>query len=201
MARTLSAAVAAAVARESGVIRHLLSFTVGATPYRFSEDAISHGGNDYEPHLLLDGFEARYTQTLRSDPATVRLQNVSKEMAAVLKTEDLDILGVEVTLQRLFLLANEAVTIYVGRIAEVTVDENAVALALRADLDPNAVRVPKRQYSALHSTDGATFEDMSGTPHLFDGFLHVTRELTDSIGEPIPPPADGYFGGYGNDWD
>ena len=51
--RTLSSAIQALIQQDAQHVCHLLTFTVGATTYRFAEDLITHVGNVYQPHLAL----------------------------------------------------------------------------------------------------------------------------------------------------
>jgi len=181
MARTLSATITNLLAQDNQRTCHLLTFTVGATVYRFTDgDAVNHLGNDYTPHLAVER-GPRYSEQLRNDPVTVRLQNITLATAQTLKAEGVDIQGVEATLERLFLAARETVVLFKGSISDVSVNERDATLELAAELDPTASQVPRRKYSPMSSTDGKTFLEWAATPHLFDGFLHITRDLTLSV--------------------
>lgn len=213
MARTLSTAVANAVAAGATPFFHLLRFTVGATNYYFAEDQITHLGNTYKPHLILDA-PARYVQKLQLEPVTVRLQNIDLATAKTLKTEQAAIQGQEATLSRLFLKAHEAVTLFVGQISEVEINERDATLTLVGDLDPTATQVPKRKYSHLcvwdfkdtncGYVDGVDPNDPeTGLPFVicpkdflscqarsreerFPGFIHITRDLTEAVEGQLP---------------
>ena len=87
MPRTLSSAIQTVLAGTTQRVCHLLSFTVGATAYRFTDgDSITFQGNFYKPHLTLES-GARYTEKLQLEPVTVKLQNIDLQTAAMLKTE------------------------------------------------------------------------------------------------------------------
>ena len=213
MPRTLSSTIQTLLAQATSSVAHLLSFTVGATTYRFTEgdgtfQGIQHLGNLYLPHMIVN-FPVRYTQKLRSQPLTVELQNIDLQTASMLKAEQTAMQGVEAAFERLFLKANEAVTLFRGPISEVEIDERRAALTLLGDLDPTASHVPKRKYSSLCVWDfkdlrcgytGGVDPDDPGTgqpftvcpkdflscvarsrEERFPGFIHVTRDLTDAV--------------------
>ena len=208
MPRTLSAAIQALITHPKSSVCHLLSFTVGVTAYYFAEDEIVFQGNTYLPHLILDS-PIKYSQALQSNPVTVKLQNVSLEMAAVLKAQQSDMQGVEVTLRRLFLKVNDFVTLFVGVITQMDIDEQRVLLTLDGDLDPTASTVPTRTYSQLcmwnfkdsHCgyTDGVDPADPNtslafvtcnktflecqarGRAQRFPGFIYLTANLTQAV--------------------
>ncbi|MCH8267234.1 MAG: DUF2163 domain-containing protein [Acidobacteria bacterium] len=153
MARTLSATIQSLIAQANSSVAHLLSFTVGATTYRFTEgdgtfQGLRHLGNLYLPHMIVN-FPVRYTQKLRTEPLTIELQNIDLQTASVLKAEQTAIQGVEAAFERLFLKVNEAVTLFRGPISEIEIDERRVTLTLVGDLDPTASHVPQRKYSSL----------------------------------------------------
>lgn len=197
MSRTLSANVAGLLASGTTRVCHLLDFAVGAVSYRFAEDAVTHNGNVYLPRLVLDS-PVRFSEKLRLDPVIVKLENIDLATAQMLDDEGGLIQGVEATLSRLYLAARETVTLFIGQISDVEVDEREARLTLAGDLDPTATQVPKRKYSHLNSADGKTFLEMAATPHLFDGFLHITRDLTLAVegqtGEPEDDRALAEFG-------
>lgn len=206
--RNLSPAIQALITQPKSSVCHLLSFTVGATPYYFAEDQIVFQGNTYLPHLILDS-PVKYNQTLQSNPATVKLQNVSLEMATVLKAQQSDMQGVEVMLRRLFLQVNDSVTLFVGVITQMDIDEQSVILTVDGDLDPTASTVPTRTYSQLCMwnfkdsncgyTDGVDPADPNttlpfaacdktflgcqarGRAQRFPGFVYLTANLTQAV--------------------
>ena len=208
MPRTLSNAIQTLLAGTTHRVLHLLSFTVGATTYYFAEDQVVFQGNTYKGHLILES-PIRYSQRLQLEPVAVRLQNIDLQTASLLHAEQSDLQGVEATLQRLFLPANEAVMLFRGRIGEVQLDEHNATLTLEGDLDPTATAIPKRKYSNLcvwdfkdsncGYVDGVDPDDPEtgqpfaicpknfascqarGRPHRFPGFLHITRDLTEAI--------------------
>ena len=208
MARTLSANIQAALAGGKHPVCHLLSFTVFGTNYYFAEDQLTFQGNTYAPDLVLDS-AIRLSEQLRVEPVTVRLQNIDLRTAQVLDLERSDLQGAEATLSRLYLAANEAVILFRGRIGEVQMDERTAVLKLEGDLDPTATEIPRRKYSNLCVWDfqdancgyqGGTDPNDPGTgqpflicpkdflscrargrEHRFPGFLHITRDLTESI--------------------
>ena len=208
MARTLSANIQAAIGSGKHQVCHLLSFTVFGTNYYFAEDAVTFQGNAYLPDLVLDS-AIRLSEQLRVEPVTVRLQNIDLRTAEVMDLERSDLQGIEGTIERLYLAANEAVILFRGRIGEVRINEQTAVLTLEGDLDPTATEIPRRKYSNLCVWD---FKDSNcgyvdgtdpnnpetgqpylvcpkdflscrarGREHRFPGFLHITRDLTDSI--------------------
>jgi len=208
VARTLSANIQAALASGKHQVCHLLSFTVFGTNYYFAEDQVTFQGNAYAPHLVLDS-GIRMSEQLRVEPVTVRLQNIDLQTAQVLDFERSDLQGIEATIERLYLAANEAVILLRGRIGEIRVDERTAMLTLEGDLDPTATEIPRRKYSNLcvwdfkdancGYEDGTDPDDPAtgqpflicpknflscrarGREHRFPGFLHITRDLTESI--------------------
>src|SRR3989338_726212 len=118
MPRSLSSAIQGVIGDSPSQTCHLLTFTIGATTYRFTDgDAIRHLGNTYTPRLILES-GPRYSEKLQAEPVTVKLQNIDLATAKMLKAESDAIQGVEATLQRLFPRVREAVTLFVGRISE-----------------------------------------------------------------------------------
>ena len=208
MARTLSANIQAAIGGGKHQVCHLLSFTVFGTNYYFAEDQVTFQGNTYAPDLVLDS-AILLTEQLRFEPITVRLQNIDLRTAQVLDLERSDLQGIEATIERLFLAANEAVILFRGRIGEIQIDERTAVLTLEGDLDPTATEIPRRKYSNLcvwdfkdadcGYEDGTDPDDPAtgqpflvcpkdflscrarGREHRFPGFLHITRDLTESI--------------------
>jgi hypothetical protein len=209
MSRTLSANIQALIAgAQPQRTVHLLTFTVGATTYRFAEDVITHVGNPYLPHLVVET-GPKYSEQLQLQPVKLRLQNITLETAYLLKAEGTGLQGQEATLERLFLAARETVVLFKGRISEIAIDERDAKLTLAGDLDPISAQVPRRKYSALCVWDfkdancgyvngvdpndpgtGQPFavcpKDLTscearGRKHRFPGFLTITRELTESV--------------------
>src|SRR3972149_1151697 len=148
MSRTLSANIQAALGGDVQRTVHLLRFTVGATTYRFSEERITHVGNLYLPHLMLES-GPKYSEQLQLHPVTVKLQNITLETAQMLQAEGSGLQGQEATLERLFLAARETVVLFQGRISEIEAGEQEATLTLAGDLDPTAAQIPQRKYSAL----------------------------------------------------
>ena len=207
MPRTLSSTLQSLLAQSNPATRHLLSFTAVGTTYYFADDQVTFQGHLHQPWLVLDS-AIRYTQQLQLDPVTVRLQNITLEMAELLKSSSDDIQGAEARLQRLYLPASEAVTLFVGRIAQIAVDDQTATIQLAGDLDPTASQVPRRKYSATCAWDfkdadcGYTTNDpvdpatnlpftacpkdflscqARGRQHRFSGFIHISRDVTLSV--------------------
>ena len=217
MSRTLSANIQAALGGDVQRTVHLLRFIVGATTYRFAENLITHVGNLYLPHLMLES-GPKYSEQLQLHPVTVKLQNITLETAQMLKAEGSGLQGQEATLERLFLAARETVVLFQGRISEIAVNEREATLTLASELDPSSAQIPRRKYSALcvwdfkdtncGYSDGADPNDPAtgqpfivcpkdlascearGRQHRFPGFLTITRELTEAIEGNVPDPDD-----------
>jgi phage-related protein len=213
MPRNLSSAIQNAIAQNRSSVCHLLSFAVGQASYWFAEDQVRFQGNLYQPWLSLDS-PVKYTQKLQLDRVTVKLQNLSLDTAAILKATGSDMQGAEARLQRLYLNANDAVTLFVGRIADIDVDEQSATITLAGDLDPTASQVPTRKYSATcvwvfkdqecGYTDGVDPLDPAtsapfatcpkdflscgarGRQHRFPGFIHISRDLTLAVEGQAP---------------
>jgi hypothetical protein len=209
MSRTLSANIQGLIAdAQPQRTAHLLTFTAGATTYRFAEDLITHVGNPYLPHLMVES-GPKYSEQLQLQPVRLRLQNITLETAYLLKAEGSGLQGQEATLERLFLAARETVVLFKGRISEIAIDERDAKLTLAGDLDPISAQVPRRKYSALCVWDfkdancgyvngvdpkdpgtGQPFSicpkdltscELRGRKHRFPGFLTITRALTEAV--------------------
>jgi hypothetical protein len=219
MSRTLSANIQALIADgKAQRTCHLLTFAVGANTFRFTDgDRISHVGDLYLPHLAVEA-GPKYTERLRLEPVTVRLQNITLETAKLLKDEGHALQGQEATLSRLYLAAGEAVVLFKGRVSEIEVNERDATLTLAGDLDPTAALVPRRKYSPLCAWDfkdaNCGYEDgvdpldpvtaqpfvfcpkdllscqARGRQQRFPGFLTITRELTESVEGNRPDTND-----------
>src|ERR1035437_5846353 len=135
MPRNLSPAIQSAIAQHGSPVCHLLSFAVGDVSFYFADDAVSFQGQSYQPWLIVDS-PVHYTQQLQLDPLTVTLQNVSLDVAEILQSLQSDIQGAEATLRRLYLAANDAITLFVGSIGEIDIDENQVTITIAGELDP-----------------------------------------------------------------
>src|SRR3990172_1379520 len=197
MSRTLTAGIAGAIL-DTKLQRaiHLLTFTIGAGTYRFAEDEVRYAGQLYTARLVMKD-SIRHTQRPQLEPVTVKLQNIDKATADILQTEGVDVQGVEATISRLYLPVNEALILVIAEITAIEVNEREATLTLSGDLDPTASMVPKRKYSPLDSTDGKTFAEWAATPHLFDGFLHISRDLTMAVeGQGETPEESRVLGDY-----
>lgn len=209
MPRTLSSAIQAQIALPSSYVVHLLTFAVNGTHYYFGEELIHNFlSATWLAHLLLDS-PITYNQTLQAKPATVKLQNVSLEMAAILKTLQSDIQGVEATLYRFWPAVNDYIELLDGIITQMNVDENTVALTIDSDLDPTSSQVPKRNFSQLCTwkfkdpncgyVNGVDWNDPgTGLPYAlcnktfldctargriqrYPGFIYLTARLTQAV--------------------
>ena len=213
MPRILSSAIQSAIAKSKSSVCHLLSFQVGQNAYRFAEDRVTFQGNWYEPWLTVAS-PVRYTQKLQVQPVSVRLQNITLDTAKMLQQERDAIQGSEATLQRLFLDCNEALTLFVGRVAEIHVNDRSADITLAGDLDPIATQVPARKFTAscvwgfkdtncgytpgadpADPTTGSPFStcpkdflscQARGRQHRFPGFIHISRDLTLAIEGQLP---------------
>jgi hypothetical protein len=191
MARTLSANVTAALTRSPLRTAHLLTFIVGATTYRYADGPFRFQTFDWLPYLVIEA-GPRYSERLSLEPVTVKLKNVDLALANMVKTEQPDLQGAEVTLSRLFIEPNEAVMLFQGPIIAAEIDEQDVTLVLGGDMDPTAATVPRRKYLSVNSEDGRTLAEMTtdGEKELFDGFLTITRDLTETVEGNQPDAAN-----------
>lgn len=208
MPRTLSSAIQLAITQDNCQIAHLLTFTIGDSTYRFSEDQRHFNGNSYQPGLTIKG-PIRYSEQLQADPVVVSLENISLEMAALLQSTASSIQGQEATLARLYLQAADTLLLFRGRIGEIQINEQEAILTIITEFDPIATRIPSRQYSALCTwnfmdshcgylaSEGLLDPQTSlpfsqcpkdfvscgqrGRQHRFSGFLHLTREVSETM--------------------
>ena len=205
MARTLSAAVTTLKDTKRAHTRMLFDLDVAGTLYYWADESLSFGGNTYGANLIVDD-AVRNRRSLQLDTAAVTVQNVTLFASELLKTEFLP--GSKATLRRLFLEAEEAVTIFEGLVGAAEIDEPDMQLRLVSALDPTAARAPERFYSNLCTwkfkspecgyvgalqTCNKTFADcvVRVQEHRFNAFVHITRELTQSVPPATePPPVD-----------
>ncbi len=228
MARTLSTLVATLKNTNRARAAHLLKIVAGATTFRFTDlpESYSFGGFTWLPYLLWDG-QARYTRGLEMDGGLVRLSNIDRTLAQDLRDTDFE--GAIALLQVLFLDAEEAVTLFDGRIFASELTESAAEFRLGSELDPTAFSFPKRDYSALCAwrfkgaecgyVDGVDPNDPGtglpfvicpkdttacaarGRTHRFGGFVHVTRDVTEAIqGTPAGEAPHGSRDDSPGDW-
>ena len=212
MARSLSAALTAVKNTNQAHTHLLLDLLAGAQLLYFADMTLTFGGNAYLPRLT---FEDSLTQhrSLQLDRATVVVENGSLYFTELMKTVTLD--GATATLRRLYSEADEAVTIFGGSIASVRIERRRAELVMTSGLDPSARRIPERVYSQLctwkfKSTEcgytgseftvcNKSFADCTARAqtHRFNGFIHLTRDLSEQVPPPPQPePADpsGEFG-------
>ena len=180
----------------------LLDLLAGAQSLYFADMTLTFAGNAYLTRLT---FEDSLTQhrSLQLDRATVVVENTELYFTELMKTVTLD--GATAKLRRLYAEADEAVVIFDGRVASCRIERRRAELALISGLDPTARRVPERVYSQ-HGTwkfkstqcgyTGSEFTVCDKTfanctaraqTHRFNGFIHLTHELTEQV-PPVPPP-------------
>ena len=218
MARTLSSLVTTLKDSNEARTAHLLKIvTADNTTFRFTDlpESYSFQGAVWLSYLLWDS-AVRYARGLEADGGNVRLSNIDRTLAQNLRDTDFE--GGTATLQKFFLDAEEAVTIFEGRILAAEITEEAAEFRLSGELDPTALQFPKRNYSALCPwrfkgpecgyQDGVDPNDPGtgqpfqtcpkdfaactarGRTHRFGGFVHVTREVTEAVeGTGTVPPT------------
>ena len=170
------------------------------------------GGNDYTPKLTFDDTITHH-RSLALDTATVAVENASLYFTDLLKTVTLE--GATATLRRFYAEADEAVTIFQGKVSACRIERRRADISLMSGLDPTAQKVPERFYSSLcdwkfKSTEcgytgsaftvcNKTFADCTARAqtHRFNGFIHLTRDLAEQVppapvAEPVSP--GGQFG-------
>ena len=220
MPRSLSAAITAAVATKAPATAHLLDLTVDGTPHYIADRSIVFGGNSYAPGLTVDS-GIRLHRSLQLDGGTVKIQNVTRFFSVLQANEFIP--GSPAVLRRLYLQAQEALVIFDGVCDTPAIDELNATLKLVSRLDPTARRIPTRTYGPLcawrykspecGSVSGEalcpkTFDAcvVREATHRFSGFVHIDRELQESV--PAPPvvpardPNEDFLGNFdhGFDW-
>ena len=218
MARTLSSLVTTLKDTNEARTAHLWKIvTADSTTFRFTDlpESYTFGGATWLPYLLWDS-AVRYSRGLEVDGGVVRLSNIDLILAQNLRDTDFE--GATATLEKFFLDAEEAVTIFQGRVLRAEVTDQAAEFRLGGDLDPTGRQFPKRNYSALCPwrfkgaecgyQDGVDPNDPGtgqpyevcpkdfdactdrGRTHRFGGFVHVTREVTEAVeGTGAVPPT------------
>ena len=202
MPRTLSSTLAAVKGTNTAHTHLLLDVVAGAQPFYFADMTMRFAGNDYLPRLT---FEDSLTQhrSLQLDRAVVVVENASLYFTELMKTVTLD--GATAKLQRLYSEADEVVVIFDGRVASCRIERRHAELVLISGLDPTARRIPERVYSQQctwkfksaecgytgteFTVCNKTFADCTARAqtHRFNGFIHLTRELTEQV-PPVPAP-------------
>jgi hypothetical protein len=198
MARTFSATLQQVVGTKKPATALLLDLTVDAVTYRIADRTIAFGGEDYVPGLTVDS-GVRVHRSLQLDGGAVKVENITR-FFSILQAEQF-VQGSAATLRRLYVQAEEALVIFDGVVADVSLDGNDAALRLVSLLDPAGRRIPTRTYSPLCAWryKGPECGSVSAQPlcnktfdhcvvraatHRFSGFVHIDRELQESV-----PPA------------
>jgi hypothetical protein len=203
MARTLSSELQAVVATRKPAAALLLDLTVDGTPYYIADRTIAFGGEAYVPGLTVEG-GLRYHRSLQLDGGAVKVENITRFMS-VLQAQEF-VQGSPAVLRRLYIEAEEALVIFDGVVADVSLDSVDATLRLVQRLDPTARRIPARTYGPLCAWryKGAECGSVSAEPlcpktfdacvvrdvaHRFSGFVHIDRELQESV-PPAPVVAE-----------
>ena len=168
MPRTLSPTLTTVKNTNQAHTTLLLDLTAGAQQHHFASKSLTFAGNAYVPRLAFDG-SITHRRSLELDTATVQVENASLFFTELLKTLTLE--GATASLRRLFLEADETVTIFDGIVSSCRIERGAAELRLTSRLDPSATRIPQRFYN------GPEFEAL-------------TRELEQTV---PPVPANAHF--------
>lgn len=196
MSRTLTAPIPTVIAQPTVRAIKLLRFTAGGTTYYFAESRQTIGGHLYLPYL---GVETgpRFTRSITGKTCRLRLDNIDLATAAVLKAQRDVIQGAPAALVEYFLEAAQEVAIMTGTIGELTSDEQNAALTING-VELATSQTPMRVYANLctekfknaacgyvgaSATCDKTFAACTGfgRTHRFNGFLQLTRDLTDAV--------------------
>lgn len=208
MPRTLSATLAAVKDTNKAHTHLLLDIVAGGQPLYFADTTLRFDANDYLPRLSFEDSIQQH-RSLQLDRATVVVENGSLFWTELMKTVTLE--GATATISRLYSEADEAVAIFTGSIASCRIEQRRAELAIVSGLDPTARRIPERVYSP-HCTwkfksaecgyvgteftvCNKSFADCTARAqtHRFNGFIHLTRELTEQTSPaPTPDPVDPY---------
>jgi len=203
--RTLSTELQEVTATRKPATALLLDLTVDGTPYRIADRTIAFGGEAYAMGLKVDG-GIRYHRSLQLDGGAVKVENITRFMS-VLQAQEF-VQGSPAVLRRLYIEAEEALVIFDGVVADVSIDGADATLRLVSRLDPTARRIPARTYSPLcpwrfkspecgyvgaELLCNKTFERCTelAQAHRFGGFVHIDRELQESVPPaPVVPEPD-----------
>ena len=212
MARTLSSTLQAVVATNAAATALLLDLTVAGTPHYIATRGLTFGGNAYVPELSAGSGNIRSLRSLQIDTAVVEWQNVDLTVSELIKSQLIQ--GSTAVLKRLYLPANEALTIFDGLVTDAQIEDRAASpvatLRLATKLDPTAVRLPARAYSQLcpwkfkspecgHvgplQVCNKTFADCTtrAQTHRYGGFIQITRAVEESVPPPPPVPENDPF--------
>lgn len=203
MARTLHSAITEAVAGNEATTALLLDWDLTGDPQRWATRRLTWGGESYEPRLDESG-QVSLRRSLALDTASVRVENLTIEVSALLRSQFAQ--GTPATLRRLYLEADQALDLFVGRVAAIEVDEASreATFEIAGGLDPTQRQVPTHEYSErcrwkFKSPEcgfvGETFDvcaktladcDERARRDSFGGFVHLDRALRESL----PPPPD-----------
>jgi hypothetical protein len=203
--RTLSTELQEVTATRRPATTLLLDLTVDGTPFYIADRTIAFGGEAYAMGLSVDG-GIRYHRSLQLDGGAVKVENITRFMS-VLQAEAF-VQGSPAVLRRLYIEAEEALVIFDGVVADVSLDAENATLRLVQRLDPTARSIPERTYSPLcpwrfkspecgyaggEALCNKTFErcDELAQTHRFGGFVHIDRELQESVPPaPVTPEPD-----------
>lgn len=122
-----------------------LTLRSGAKKY-FAEDAVTVGGNSYQPYLRVAG-GPRFTRTLQADFGELELLNTDLVVGALLQTEDFE--GALCELKQYLRGIEEAVLILRGRLTEQEETDQGVKFRLVSELDPAQLSLHAREYAQL----------------------------------------------------
>jgi hypothetical protein len=193
---------------------HLLRFTAGATTYYFSSVPMTFDGHAYLPYLVIEQ-GPRYTRKITGRTCRVALNNIDLAMRQVMKTQRDVIQGCTAVLSEFWLEANAEFVIARGELSAPEVDENRVALTING-IELNTVETPVRPVSQdctwiFKSPDcgyvgGETDCNKSfarctvlGQTPRFNGFIHLTRTLSEAVQGASGSNVSGGGGGDGED--
>jgi hypothetical protein len=212
--RDVPAPIPYLAAQPSTRVIHLLRFTAGATTYYFSSVPLPFDGHAYLPYLVIEQ-GPRYTRKITGRTCRVALNNVDLAMRQVMKTQRDVIQGCTAVLSEFWLEANGEFVIARGELSAPEVDENRVALTING-IELNTVETPVRPVSQdctwiyksadCGSASGETSCDKSfanctvrAATARFNGFLHLTRTLSEAVQGASGSNVSGGGGGSGDD--
>lgn len=203
MPRTLSASLSGVLAGNDAPTALLLDLETAGVPRYIASRSITWAGNVYPAGLIYEG-SVKQSRSLQLDSATVGWQNVDLEFSEILKTDLLQ--GSLATVKRLYLTAQETVTIFDGIVAAGEIEGRSARLRLVSKLDPSSHRLPQRSYQQLcawkfksaecgyvgvETVCNKTFADCTARAqvHRYSGFIQLTRAVEETVPPPVEAPS------------
>jgi len=131
----------------TGPISWMVDITTrGGGVYRFADDAVTFGGNGYQPYLRLSQ-GPRFTRSLAADFGEIELLNADLIVSAALRDQQFE--GALCELRQFLRGLDEAVLTLRGRLTEQEESDSGARFRLVSELDPAQIAVHGREYAQL----------------------------------------------------